>query len=601
MLKLSDLFFVCSTYLPSEPKYGKMEIVTQESVEIPCSVVVSGLTETDSDEEVSTYLQRYGSIKRFLRIDDPKSDFHRHIIVEFTNSSAMESLEPLLPLKLQNPAQTKAVFEVKSLASVYASDARSRATRTYMEQLCDIARLSGSSVEQMLKEELAHLASSTVGTLPPSPQFQPESSPQQSPVSKSKPIDQVSVSSPPRPLSVHHDAGQLHTPSIPIKNLTDLNWSPTPPVITCSTTQSTIDVNPPNIQRVVVEHVVRSSDSPSHLVAPGRLRAFSGKYPRPNNEADYNTWRTSVEVLMKDPSVSDSHCAHRILDSLLPPASEMTKHLGPQAKPSAYLQLLDSVYGTVEDGDELYARFMSTLQNDGEKPSAFLQRLHVALSTTMRRGGVSAPDFDQQLLKQFCRGCWENSLIADLQLEQKKKNPPSFAELLLLLRTEEDKQAVKMSRMKQHLGSVKPAFGVSKPRVMSHLQMAHSKTDSEYNTEVEMLKKQVADISAQLSSMTVESQKHKLPKQKTKTFVSSDKVEAHPVTTKGASQQSPAVKVSSKPRPWYCFQCGEDGHVASACDNEPNPSLVAAKKKQLRERQAMWEASNSHGNQAHLN
>lgn len=252
---------------------------------------------------------------------------------------------------------------------------------------------------------------------------------------------------------------------------------------------------------------------------------------------------------MKDPSVSDAHCTHRILDSLLPPASEITKHLGPQAKPSAYLELLDSAYGTVEDGDELYARFMSTLQNDGEKPSTFLQRLHVALSTTMRRGGVSSHDFVQQFLKQFCRGCWENTLIVDLQLEQKKRNPPSFAELLLLLRTEEDKQAAKMSRMKQHLGSAKPAYGVSKQRVMSHLQTAHAITDSAQSTEVETLKRQIADISAQLNSMTTESQKQKLPKQKAKSLASSAKAEAYPVKKKGTSQQSPTVKMSSKPRP----------------------------------------------------
>lgn len=36
-----------------------MEIVMQESVKIPCSVVVSGLTETTSDDDVSTYLQKY--------------------------------------------------------------------------------------------------------------------------------------------------------------------------------------------------------------------------------------------------------------------------------------------------------------------------------------------------------------------------------------------------------------------------------------------------------------------------------------------------------------------------------------------------------------
>lgn len=53
--------------------------------------------------------------------------------MEFTHGTAMESLEPLLPLKLQNPTQTDTVYEVKSLASVY-------------------------TLEQMLKEELAHLA-----------------------------------------------------------------------------------------------------------------------------------------------------------------------------------------------------------------------------------------------------------------------------------------------------------------------------------------------------------------------------------------------------------------------------------------------------------
>lgn len=576
-----------------------MEIIMQESVTIPCSVVVSGLTDTVRDEELAAHLQKYGSINRFLRIDDPKSDFHKHMIVEFTHRAAMQTLEPLLPLKLQSSTQTGTVYEVKSLASVYTQNAR----KTYMEQLCEIARLSGNSVEQMLKEELANLALSTT----PSSQGDEESSPKQGPTPQTEPLAQGDLSNSPHPhpvdasdstaLNPSHDAVQPHS-----KNLIDFTSSTTAPAIASGTTQSTIDINPPNVQRVVVEHVVRSSEMSSHFATPGRLRAFSGRVPRPNNEADYDTWRTSVEVLMKDPSVSDMHCTHRILDSLLPPAAEMTKHLGPQAKPSVYLELLDSAYGTVEDGDELYARFMSTLQNDGEKPSTFLQRLHVSLSTTMRRGGVSPYDFDRQLLKQFCRGCWDNALIIDLQLEQRKGNPPSFAELLLLLRTEEDKQATKMSRMKQHLGTGKPAYGASKQRVMSHLQTAHATTDLEHSTEIEMLKKQVAYISAQLSSMTAEGHKQKQPKQqKAKSIAASAKANVPFVKKKVISQQSSAAKTSSRPRPWYCFQCGEDGHIASACDNEPNPSLVTAKKKQLREKQAIWEASNAPGDEGRLN
>lgn len=77
-----------------------------------------------------------------------------------------------------------------------------------------------------------------------------------------------------------------------------------------------------------------------------------------------------MEILSKDPSFSDLHCTYRILDGLLPPAAEMIKHLGPQAQPSTNLALLDSAYSTAKDGDKLFARFMNTLQIDGEKKTS---------------------------------------------------------------------------------------------------------------------------------------------------------------------------------------------------------------------------------------
>ncbi|KAL1254358.1 hypothetical protein QQF64_016587 [Cirrhinus molitorella] len=45
-------------------------------------------------------------------------------------------------------------------------------------------------------------------------------------------------------------------------------------------------------------------------------------------------------------------------------------------------------------------------------------------------------------------------------------------------------------------------------------------------------------------------------------------------------------KQTDKPRPWYCFKCGEDGHIAASCELEPNPALVAEKCKLLREKQS---------------
>lgn len=121
-------------------------------------------------------------------------------------------------------------------------------------------------------------------------------------------------------------------------------------------------LNPPDIQRLVVEHVVRTEVN-THALATTRLRVSSGRIPRPINKIAYDTWRTSVDFILKDPTISRFHESRNILDSLLPPSSDIVKHLGPEATPSEYLQLLDSAFGTVEDGDEILAKFMNTLQN----------------------------------------------------------------------------------------------------------------------------------------------------------------------------------------------------------------------------------------------
>lgn len=172
---------------------------------------------------------------------------------------------------------------------------------------------------------------------------------------------------------------------------------------------------------------------------------------------------TAVWSCLFDPVMSDTQAVRKIVESLSPPAANFVKTLGPKATPWAYLALLDSDDATVEDGDELFACFLNTNQNASEKASDFLQRLHTALSSVISREGVAPSDTDKQLLRQFCCGSWDSPLLTSLQLEQHRNEPPSFAELLLLLCMEDDKQASKATRMKQHLG-------ITKTRILSHLQ-----------------------------------------------------------------------------------------------------------------------------------
>ena len=83
----------------------------------------------------------------------------------------------------------------------------------------------------------------------------------------------------------------------------------------------------------------------------------------------------------------------------LSPAADIVKQLGPQASPTDYVQLLDSAFGTVDDGEKVFAKFMKTLQDAGEKPSQYLNRLQVILSQAVKRGGAVSVEQDEHLLR----------------------------------------------------------------------------------------------------------------------------------------------------------------------------------------------------------
>lgn len=136
----------------------------------------------------------------------------------------------------------------------------------------------------------------------------------------------------------------------------------------------------------MVEHVIKNSACVPQFQDRVKLRPFSGKLPCPSSESDYETWCSNLEFLLKDTAVSEKHTVRKIFESLLPPAAHIVKHLGPQASPHDYLCLLDSAYDTVDDGDELFARFLNTNQNSGEKPSNYFQQLQTVLSKVLKRG-----------------------------------------------------------------------------------------------------------------------------------------------------------------------------------------------------------------------
>lgn len=550
-----------------------MEIIEAEGIIIPNSVIISGLTDTESDEELFDALKRYGSFAKTVRIDDKESEFYQNVIIEYNSNQALQTLEQKLPYTHQLSSEPGVKYHVRALASVFTQQLGSSITKSYLDRLREIAKLSGNNFESILSEMLSQVGAD----LPPEPA-----------VSGSTGENTCE-----KPYWASPD-GNFDPIRNPPSQIDDVPSQPTPINLIEPTLRTSSKIlNPPEVQRLVVEHVVRSSEVVAQGQIQPRLRVFSGKCPRPGNEVDYDIWRSSVEFILKDPSLSDLHASRRILDSLLPPAADVIKHLNPESPPSAYLQLLDSAFGAVEDGDELLAKFMNTLQDAGERPSTYLYRLQSALSATVKRDGIVPAEADRHLLKQFCRGCWDNDLIAELRLEQKRNNPPSFAQLLLMLRTEEDRHTAKATRMKQHLGSSKQrAFMHSqKAWISAELEQDEAPSVSPLETETRELKKQIVKLQSQLANLAVR------PKHSKRTPSREVVKRPAPPDQRKSGAAASVVPVNKKPtdrpRPWYCFTCGEDGHIASTCSSEPNPELVATKRRLLREKQLQWESQNS--------
>lgn len=559
-----------------------MEVFENLGIKIPAAVLVKG--DPEDIEEVIDFLKQYGSINRAEAIDESSSEFHQNWIVEYNSGTALAALEPLLPYTYVSE-DGENTYCISCLANAYAEKVGNKKTQSYLADLKLLAKVSGKNYAEVLKDMMLQIGES-ITDLEPAVSNGTELPEETSEVGvlKTSPQPPLKVS----PAGAAYPAGTV-TKSLPRAQSAGMKTNPT--IATC-------DINPPEVQRYVVEHIVKSEDNSMHMLSSQRLRVFSGKVPRPPQEADYDTWRSSVDLLMKDPAVSDLQRSRKLLESLLPPAADMVKHLSPDTLPAVYLQQLDSAFGTVQDGDELYAKFMDTFQDAGEKPSAYLQRLQVALNLTVKRGGIPGAEVSKHLLNQFCRGCWDNSLITELQLKQKKAKPPSFAELLLLLRTEEDRGAAKTMRMKQHLGA-------AKQKVSSYRQVAYSDEEkgvcAVLTTLTQQLTKQMAEIQSQLAALTANQQKVKTsfpPKSAypNKQFErqKSEKFVKQPV-------QFLQKKTTPRPKPGYCFQCGEDGHIKPQCDDEPNPALVTEKRKQFNEKCHKWEKQNPSAATEHLN
>ncbi|XP_013380379.1 paraneoplastic antigen Ma3-like [Lingula anatina] len=158
----------------------------------------------------------------------------------------------------------------------------------------------------------------------------------------------------------------------------------------------------------------------------------------------------------------------------------------------------------------------------------------------VERGGIEVREVPEHLLRQFIRGSFDEELINKLDLE-KLTDPPSFAELLLLVRREEARRTEKRLRLEKKKEARVHSMTVSKESEAANVKM------------MEELQARVAKLEAK----------------------------GQVCAPSTASRPEVKTKVERKERRGkksiFCFKCGEDGHVANGCEKTANAELVQKK------------------------
>ncbi|XP_047391091.1 paraneoplastic antigen-like protein 5 [Sciurus carolinensis] len=173
-----------------------------------------------------------------------------------------------------------------------------------------------------------------------------------------------------------------------------------------------------------------------------KLKVFSGGALPGSGEESFEAWLEQVTEMMQMWQVSEVEKRRRLLESLRGPALSIMRVLRANNDSMTVEQCLDAlrqIFGNKEDCRTSQFRFLQTCQKSAEKISAFLLRLEPLLHKAVQQSPLSVQSTDMIRLKHIlARACMTTALRGKLELLDQRGCPPTFLELMKLIRDEEE-------------------------------------------------------------------------------------------------------------------------------------------------------------------
>ena len=141
------------------------------------------------------------------------------------------------------------------------------------------------------------------------------------------------------------------------------------------------------------------SRSVSNISFP-KIPFFSGSS---QTDTTYDVWRYEVECLLSE-SYKSEVIHHAIRRSLRGEASRVIMHLGPGASIKAIIEKLDSIYGSVDEREDILAEFYSAHQKEDEECARWSCRLEDIISKAQQKGLVGHGESEEMLRTMFFKG-----------------------------------------------------------------------------------------------------------------------------------------------------------------------------------------------------